>query len=47
MFIIQGKQEAKKQFPASIPIGTRIVAQSSDDIAAWIAENIEQAKEPK
>ena len=34
---------AKKQFPASIPIGARIVAWSSEDIEAWIVEKIEQA----
>ena len=34
---------AKKQFPTSIPIGDRIVAWSSEDIEAWIAEKIEQA----
>jgi prophage regulatory protein len=38
---------AKKQFPASIPLGTRIVAWSSEDIEKWIAEKIEQAKKPK
>jgi len=35
---------ARKQFPASIPIGDRIVAWSSEDIEAWIAEKTEQAK---
>jgi prophage regulatory protein len=34
---------AKKQFPASIPIGTKIVAWSSEDIERWINEKIEQA----
>jgi prophage regulatory protein len=38
---------AKKQFPASIPTGARIVAWSSEDIEAWIAEKIEQAKNPE
>ena len=35
---------AKKQFPTSIPIGDRIVAWSSEDIEAWVAEKIEQAR---
>ena len=35
---------AKKKFPASIPIGDRIVAWSSEDIERWIAEKIELAK---
>ena len=34
---------AKKQFPASIPIGARIVAWSSEDIEAWITRKIMQA----
>jgi prophage regulatory protein len=38
---------AKKQFPASIPIGTKIVAWSSEDIERWINEKIEQASSHK
>jgi len=38
---------AKKQSPASIPIGARIVAWSSNDIESWIDEKIEQAKNPE
>ena len=34
---------AKKQFPASIQLGTRAVAWSSEDIEAWVGERIEKA----